>query len=106
MDELGSIVRHGVSADELALMKDQTRASILLGLEDSAGRAGTLAQCEMVHGRPIPVAETLANVEAVTTEDVRRLACEFFRTDRLALVALGDLADLNFTRGDLNITAS
>lgn len=103
VDELGSIVRDGVSDDELGLMKDQTRASILLGLEDSAGRAGTLAQCEMVHGRQIPVAETLANLDAVTTGDVQDIAREFFRTERLALVALGDLEDLNFGADDLTI---
>lgn len=104
VDELGSIVRDGVSDEELALMKDQTRASVLMGLEDSAGRAGTLAQCEMIHGRQIPLAETLANLEAVTAEDLRLLAREYFRTDRLALVALGDLDDLEFTRDQLEVT--
>ncbi|MGD9562228.1 MAG: M16 family metallopeptidase [Pyrinomonadaceae bacterium] len=104
VDELGSIVHDGVSNVELELMKDQTRASVLLGLEDSAGRAATLAQCEMVHGRHIPVSETLANLDAVTAEDVRLVAGEFFRSERLALVALGDLEDISFTRGELNIS--
>lgn len=103
VDELGSIVRDGVTDQELNLMKDQTRASILLGLEDSASRAGTLAQCEMIHGRQIPVEETLANLEAVTTDDVSSVAAEFFRTDKIAFAALGDLEGLRVDRDDLAI---
>jgi predicted Zn-dependent peptidase len=106
VDELGSIVRDGVSDEELGLMKEQSRASVLLALEDSAGRAGTLAQCEMVHGRQIPVEETLAKLDAVRRDDIQALAREFFRTDRLALVALGDLGDLRFTRENLAIDAT
>jgi len=103
IDELASIVREGVTHEELALMKDQTRASILLGLEDSAGRAGTLAQCEMVHGRQIPVEETLANLEAVTADEIQQQARDFFSPGQIALVALGDLEDAVFTREDLGI---
>lgn len=103
LDELASIVRGGISDDELGLMKDQTRASILLGLEDSAGRAATLAQCEMIHGRQIPLNETLANLEAVTAGEIQQQAREFLRTEQIALIALGDLDDAVFTREDLGI---
>lgn len=96
--ELGNLARDGVTNDELELMKDQARASILLGLEDSAARAGTLASCEMVHGRQIPLEETLGNLAAVTTEDVNELAREFFQTEKLALIALGDIEDFDLDR--------
>ncbi|MGH9948595.1 MAG: M16 family metallopeptidase, partial [Pyrinomonadaceae bacterium] len=43
--EIARVVREGVSDEELSLMKDQSRAAILLDLEDSASRAGSLAQC-------------------------------------------------------------
>lgn len=103
IDEMGKIVRDGITQNELDLMKDQTRASILLGLEDSAGRAGSLAQSEMVHGRQIPVEESLANLDAVTTEDVQALAREFFQTGKIAFVALGDLKELRVTNDRLAI---
>ena len=66
--EMREVVRGGVTQDELDLAKQQTTASILLGLEDSAARAATLAQSEMIHGRQIPLDETLENLNAVTTE--------------------------------------
>ena len=103
VEELGAVARGALVREELDLMKDQTRASILLGLEDSAGRAGSLAQCEMVHGRQIPVEESLANLAAVTVEDVQAVASEFFRTENLAFVALGDLEGLDVTRGRLTL---
>lgn len=102
--EMRYIVRNGVSVDELELAKQQSRASILLGLEDSASRASSLAQSEMTHGRQIPVEETLANIDAVTTDYCQGLAQEFFTTDKIAFAALGDLHDLAITRDDLRVS--
>ncbi|CAN5650529.1 pitrilysin family protein [soil metagenome] len=98
LDEMRWIVRNGVSAGELQLMKDQTIASILLGLEDSAGRAGTLAHMELLHGRQIPVEESIERVDAVTAEEVHALAVEYFKTEKIAFVALGDLDKFDLSR--------
>ncbi|MEQ1762925.1 MAG: pitrilysin family protein [Pyrinomonadaceae bacterium] len=103
IDELRAVARDGITQDELDLMKEQTRAAVLLGLEDSAGRAGSLAQCEMVHGRQIPVEESLANVAAVTIDDTQSLAAECFQTDKIAFVALGDLDGFTITRDRLAV---
>src|SRR5687768_8075806 len=101
--ELRDVVTNGVTPDELELAKQQTRASVLLSLEDSASRAASLAQSEMLHGRQITLEESLANVEAVTLEDVRTLAREFFTTDKIAFAALGDLNGLKVTRKQLAV---
>lgn len=103
IDEMREIVRYGVTQAELDLMKEQTRANVLLGLEDSASRAGSLAQCEMVHGRQIAVEESLANLAAVTVDDIQQLAAECFQSDKVAFVALGDLEGLTVTRDRLAI---
>lgn len=101
--EMRAVVNDGVTEDELELAKQQAVASILLSLEDSASRAAALAQGEMTHGRQIPVEETLANLDAVTTGDIHTLAREFFRTENIAFAALGDLSDLKIDRGRLTI---
>ncbi len=103
MAEIRDIVGNGVSDSELALARQQTEASILLGLEDSAGRAATLAQQEMVHGRQISVEETLAAFAAVTPANIQQLAAEYFRTDTMAFAALGDLKGLKIGRGRLAV---
>ncbi len=101
--ELRNLLKGGVTADELELAKQQSRASILLSLEDSAARAATLAQSELIHGCQIPIETTLARIDAVTLDDIDRLAREFFKTDNVAFVALGDLKGLKIDRKRLTI---
>ena len=101
--EMLDIVQNGVTTAELDLAKQQTVSSILLGLEDSAARAATLAQSEMTHGRQISIEEALEKIAAVTIEDINCLATEFFRTENVAFAALGDLNGLKIGRGRLAI---
>lgn len=101
--ELREIKSGGVTEAELSLAKEQLTASILLGLEDSSVRAGNLAQQEMTYGRQISVEETLRRLEAVTAEEIRGIAGDFFRTEHVALAALGNLNGLKINRSRLEI---
>lgn len=101
--ELRRVVREGVTAAELELAKDQAVASILLGLESSSVRVGTLARQEIIHGRRISPDEVIARLEAVTLEDLQRIAREYFKTEGLALAALGDLNGFRVDRSRLEI---
>ena len=103
LKELRRVVRSGITREELELMKAQSVASILLGLEDSASRAGTLARLEMVHGRQISLEETLRKIEAVRREEVQALAREFFQTEKVSFGALGNLNGLKVNRERLEI---
>jgi len=101
--ELREVVKNGIEHEELELIKEQSIASILLGLEDSSVRAGTLARLEMVHGRQISLEETIEKIEAVTLEEIRVMAREFFQTEKIAFAALGDLNGLKIKRERLEI---
>ena len=101
--EMRDVVRNGVTPDELDLAKQQTVSSILLSLEDSAARAATLAQAEMIHGRQISLDEALERLDTVSQDDIHALAKEYFQTDSMAFAALGDLAGLNIDRDRLTI---
>lgn len=101
--ELKKIRRQSVSGEELTLAKQQTVASVLLGLEDSSIRAGNLAQSEITHGRQISVEETLEKIEKVGPEEIQELAREYFQTEKLALAALGNLNGLKIERERLNL---
>jgi predicted Zn-dependent peptidase len=101
--ELRRVVKNGITPEELELIKEQTVASILLGLEDSSVRAGTLARLEMVHGRQISLEETIEQIEAVTLEEIRDLAREFFQTEKISFGALGNLNGLKIRRERLEI---
>lgn len=101
--ELRRVARERVSDDELRLVKDQAIASILLSLESTSARAGSLARQEIVHGRRITPDEIIASYEAVTPDDLLRIAGERFRTNALALGALGDLNGFRVDRARLEI---
>ena len=101
--EMRDVTTNGVTKEELELAKQQTRASVLLSLEDSAARAASLAQSEMFHGRQISIEESLAGVDAVTLDDIRNIAREFFRTEKIAFAALGDLDGIKVNRKRLAI---
>jgi predicted Zn-dependent peptidase len=101
--EMRRVVRESVSEEELRLVKDQAVSSILLGLESSSMRAGALARQEMVHGRRISPDEIISRLEAVTPDDVRRVAQAFFVSDNVALAALGDLNGFGVDRARLEI---
>ncbi len=102
--ELKKIKGESISKNELNLAKQQTVASVLLGLEDSSIRAGNLAQSEITHGRQISVEETLQKIEAVEAEEIQQIAREFFQTENIALVALGNLNGLKIGRERLDVS--
>jgi len=103
LEELRRALRESVGEEELRLVKDQAVSSILLGLESTSARAGTLARQEIVHGRRIPPEQVIARIESVTPEDLLRVATEHFKTERLALGALGDLNGFKVNRARLEV---
>ncbi|HEY0545449.1 MAG TPA: pitrilysin family protein [Pyrinomonadaceae bacterium] len=101
--ELRRAVRESVSEEELRLVKDQGISSILLSLESSSTRAGSLARQEIIHGRSISPDEIISRLEAVTPEDLKRVARASFTSDALALAALGNLNGFSIDRSRLEI---
>jgi predicted Zn-dependent peptidase len=101
--ELRRTLREAVGDEELRLVKDQAVSSILLGLESTSARAGALARQEIVHGRHIAPDEIIARIERVGAEDLLRVASEFFKTDALAVAALGDLNGFKVDRSRLEV---
>ncbi|HEY3103709.1 MAG TPA: pitrilysin family protein [Pyrinomonadaceae bacterium] len=103
LKELRRVVRDHVTPGELQLAKEQAVSTILLSLESSSARAGALARQEIVHGRRIPPDEIIQRIEAVTEEDMLRLAQRYFTTDSLAVGALGNLNGFVVDRSRLEI---
>ena len=102
--EIRRVKQKGVRIEELDLAKEQSVSAILLGLESTSVRADVLATSEIVFGRQISVEETLEKIENVNCEQVREIANEFFHTDKIALVALGNLNGLKIDRERLNVS--
>ena len=86
--ELNKLAESPVSDRMLTRAKHQLKGSIVLGLESLSNRMQRAGRVELVHGREVPVEEVVAEIEAVTAEEVRALAEDLFAPGRLSAVAL------------------
>ena len=91
-EEIGK-ARNEIGDDEVARARAQLKASILMSLESTSARCEQLARQMMVFGRPIPVAEVVANIEAVDADAVRRTARRV-TAGRPVIAALGPIDHL------------
>ena len=101
LEEFERVIREGVPENELDSAKAQLRGSLLLGLESTSNRMHRIARNELYEGRFVPLDELVRRVEAVSSEDVQRVAAELIPRERLSLVALGPSAGSAFEAGDL-----
>ena len=76
-----------LSPQMLARGKQQLKGSVMLGLESMSNRMQRLGRVELTFGRYYSLDEVLAEVEAVTAEDVRAAAETLFAPARLSTVA-------------------
>ena len=77
-----------VPADELDRIKAYIRGGMLLGLEGTGQVASWLGSQESLRGNILDVDEIIAHIEAVTTQDIQRVAQTCFAPQwrRLALI--------------------
>ena len=86
--ELAKLAESAVSPRMLTRAKHQLKGSLMLGLESTSNRMQRLGRVELVHNRVVPTDEIVAEVDAVTAEDVRAVADDLFGPGRLSAVAL------------------
>ena len=93
-EEIAKVIDSGLSDEELSRGKGQLRGSIVLGLEDPSSRMSRLGKSELVYPALEPVDEILAEIDAVTHDQVRTVAREVLGLPKaLAVVGPFDDAD-------------
>jgi len=90
LGEYARLATEGLPAEELAQGKQQLKGQIMLSLESPMSRMHRLAGVELTRDRYRRLDEILAEIDAVSAEDVRAVAGEFFAPDRQTLVRLGE----------------
>ena len=96
LDELMRVAVSAIAATaadlteaEVARAKAQMKAGLLMALESSGARAEQIARQMIAYGRPIPLEEVVAKVEAVTVASARAAGASLIARNRPAIVALG-----------------
>jgi predicted Zn-dependent peptidase len=87
--------------EEVRRAKDQLKGSLMLSLESSTSRMSNLARQDMYFDKFYGMDAVIEKIEAVTAEDLHEMANDFFRTEAIAVAALGNLNGLKISRDEL-----
>jgi predicted Zn-dependent peptidase len=89
--ELEDVARSGLGAEEFERAKGHMKGSLVLSLEDPAGRMSRLGKSEIGHGETLTLSQLLSRIEAVTPADARR-AAERVLSQPMTTTVLGPFA--------------
>jgi predicted Zn-dependent peptidase len=84
-----AFARDGFPEDELSKARELTKGRLLLRMEDTRSVSGWLGVQEILAGHVRTVDDVVESVEAVTLDDLRRVAGDLFRKERLAMAVVG-----------------
>ncbi len=85
-EEIGGLRSELVSEQELSKAKRQLEVSLVNGLRTNHALAARIAQDVISFGRIRPLDERLAEIQAVSAEDVRRVASTYLVDDKRTVV--------------------
>ncbi|HEX5039359.1 MAG TPA: pitrilysin family protein [Candidatus Limnocylindria bacterium] len=89
LDQLDRITNEPVAGDELDRARAYTRGRLELRMEDSGAVAGWIGTGETLLPRILTVEEVIQRLEAVTTDDLLRVARRFLAPELARLAVLG-----------------
>lgn len=89
MAEYARLAGQGLTASELHDGKQQLKGQIILGLESPMSRMGRMASVALGQDRYRDLDQLLAEVDAITMDDVAAIAAEYFAPERQTVVRLG-----------------
>ena len=90
--EIGKIRQDGVTEQELSRARELIKANMVMGLESTVTRMNRIGSGVLQLGRCLSVEEVIERYDAVTREDVLRLAREIMTPEKLSFSAVGKLA--------------
>jgi predicted Zn-dependent peptidase len=88
-EELRKLAADGLTAEELADVKGQVKGQLVLSLESTGARLHRLAATALFEEPFRTVEQVIAEVDAVTLDDVAALSAAYFPPDRQSVVRLG-----------------
>ena len=94
-DELAAIATAGITEEELSRTIGNIKGATALALEGTESRMMRLGRSELVTGEFLDRAETMRRLDAVTLDDVQRIA-QSLAASRLSATAVGPLDDKVF----------
>lgn len=96
-----ALVQDGVTPEELSRAREQSKASVLMGLESTQSRMSHLGRSILLTGAVMSPDEIIAAYDSVTRDDVLELARTLFDPRQAALSAVGRVENEAYYRAFL-----
>lgn len=87
--EYRRLAQEGLPQEDLAAGQQQLKGQVMLSLESPMSRMHRLGGVELARDRYRRLDEILAEIDAVTADDIRAVCAEFYAPERQTLVMLG-----------------
>lgn len=87
--ELDKMMNDGPTEAEVLKVKKQIAGNLVLGMESTSARMQRMAKNEIVHGRQIPMEETVAKINAISREEIQELAGRMFKPEQMRTTVIG-----------------
>lgn len=101
MSVIRDLVQNGVTEEELSRAREQSKASVLMGLESTQARMSHLGRSTLLTDKVLSPDEIIAAYDAVTREDVLTLARTIFDPRQASLSAVGRVENEDYYRSFL-----
>lgn len=85
---LRDVISTGITEDELQHVKEQVKGGMLISLEDTWSVASRNGSLQLRYGDVIPIEQVVAEIEAVTRDDVLRVARQILHPAGLHLAVI------------------
>jgi len=95
LGEYKKIAQQKVSPAELNKAKEYTMGTTLINMESSDAQASFVAFQELFTNEILTLEEKFAKIEAVTVNDIQRVAQDIFKPEKLNLALIGPFKDKN-----------
>lgn len=86
----------GITQHELSVCREQIKSNVLMGLENTSSRMHQIGRGELYFGKQVETDEIIQRYDAITTEDVLKLARDVLDFNNVAVSAVGQVSDTDY----------
>lgn len=94
-EECLRLAQDGPDRSELRRCREQAKTNMLLGMESTSGRMNNLGRSEMFFGHTPELEEIMEKYDAITADDIAKLAQQCFEFNQASLCAVGRVGDVD-----------
>jgi len=87
--EIEDIKKNGIKPQELEIAKENTKGSIVLGVEDISSRMFRLGKASLMDSNVLTIDEILKRIDKVELKSVNDIVYKYFEPEKMDLVVIG-----------------